>query len=137
MNQICSKRVFLVQNKKVNIPLNSVYSNFTSLTTLNFGINFFLKVYFYSKMEKNEHHYWILHIRISLGTKFQFELTILIYWTKFAQKGYLRSKTEKLLFSVRPWSLFTIISFSTWGILMSLFLLVAETMRPNYTSYSY
>ena len=40
--------------------------------------------------------HWILHIRISLGTKFQLKLTNLIFWTKFAQKGCFRSKTEKL-----------------------------------------
>ena len=36
-----------------------------------------------------------LYIRISLGTKFQFKQTILIYWTKYAKKGYFRSETEK------------------------------------------
>ena len=44
---------------------------------------------------QTEHHYWILPIRISPGNKFQNKLTILIFWTKFAQKGYFRSKTEK------------------------------------------
>ena len=29
------------------------------------------------------------------GIKFQLNFTILIFWTKFAQKGYFRSKTEK------------------------------------------
>ena len=36
-----------------------------------------------------------LHIRISLGTKFQLKLTILIFSTKIAQKGYFQLKTEK------------------------------------------
>ena len=31
---------------------------------------------------KSEHDHWILHVRISLGTKFQLKLTILIFWTK-------------------------------------------------------
>ena len=31
----------------------------------------------------------------SPGTKFQLKLTIVIFWTKFTRKGYLRSKTEK------------------------------------------
>ena len=48
-----------------------------------------------SKTEK-EHHQRILHIQNSLGTKFQLKLTILIFWTKFAQNGYFRSKTEKV-----------------------------------------
>ena len=32
---------------------------------------------------------------MSLGTKFQLHLTILIFWTKFYQKEYFRSKTGK------------------------------------------
>ena len=52
---------------------------------------------------KSEHQHWILHLQISLGilhiqinlgTKFQLELKILIFRTKFAHKGYLWSKTE-------------------------------------------
>ena len=38
----------------------------------------------------------ILLIRISLVTKFQLKLTILIFWTKSAQKGGFRLKTEKV-----------------------------------------
>ena len=48
------------------------------------------------KNRKSEHNPWILHIRISIGTTFQFKLTILIFWTKFAQKGYFWSKTNKV-----------------------------------------
>ena len=33
---------------------------------------------------KSEHHHWILHIRISLGTKFHFKQTSLKFGTKFA-----------------------------------------------------
>ena len=33
---------------------------------------------------------------MSPSTKFQNKLTILIFWTKFTQKGYLRSKSEKV-----------------------------------------
>ena len=44
---------------------------------------------------KSEHHQWILLIQISLGSKVQLKLTILISWTKFDQKGYFRSKTKK------------------------------------------
>ena len=51
---------------------------------------------FLVKIEKSEQHNWLQHIRFSLGTKFQLQLTIFTFWTKFAQKGYFRSKTEKL-----------------------------------------
>ena len=36
--------------------------------------------------KKSEHHHWIQHIRISLGTKFQLQLAILTFWIKFIQK---------------------------------------------------
>ena len=45
---------------------------------------------------KSEQNYLILDIRISLGTKFKFKLTILIFWIKFSQKGYFRFKTRKV-----------------------------------------
>ena len=38
----------------------------------------------------------IVHIRISIGTKLQLKLTILTFWTKFAQKWYSQSKTEEV-----------------------------------------
>ena len=34
--------------------------------------------------------------RVIVGTEFQLKLTILIFWTKFAQKGCFCSKTEKV-----------------------------------------
>ena len=46
--------------------------------------------------QKDEHHYWIFHIRISLSTNFQLKPTIKIFWTKFAKKGsYFQFKTYK------------------------------------------
>ena len=67
------------------------------------------------KKGKSEHQHWILDIRISLGTKFQLNLTILIFLTKFAKKGYFRSETETSHLCVRSWSLLTILFFSTRG----------------------
>ena len=47
--------------------------------------------------KKNEHHYLILHIRISLSTNFQLKLTLANFWTKFVKKGrYFQSKTDKI-----------------------------------------
>ena len=34
------------------------------------------------------------------------------FGTKFAQKGYFRSKKEKMHFCKRPWSLVTILGFA-------------------------
>ena len=61
-------------------------------------------------------------------------VAILNLMTKFAQKSYFRSKTEKLDFRVRPCSLLNYIKLSRTGadrhngVLMSLLLLVAETI---------
>ena len=46
--------------------------------------------------QKSAHDHWILHTRISLGTKFQIKLTIQIFWTKFAQNSIfgLKQKSE-------------------------------------------
>ena len=90
------------------------------------------------KNRKSGHRHWILHIRLSPGTKFQLKLTFLMFWTKFAQKGYFRSEREKLLLCLRPWLLLTVWVtyclklFRTGanrynGILMSL--LVTETIK--------
>ena len=37
-----------------------------------------------------------MNMEISLGTKFQLKITILIFRTKFPQKGYFQSKPEKV-----------------------------------------
>ena len=33
---------------------------------------------------------------MSVSTEFQFKKTILIFWTKFAQKWHFKSKTDKM-----------------------------------------
>ena len=95
--------------------INQVTSNVAfqfKQSILNFGSKFSKKCIsgrkrsnFWSKLPKNrisrrkqkgEYHRWIWHIRLGLGVKFHFKHTILNFWTKFAQKGYFRSKTEKV-----------------------------------------
>ena len=61
-----------------------------------FGPNLPKRAAIFSLKQINRHHRWILHIRISLCIEFNFEQTILNFWTKFAQERYLWSKTEKL-----------------------------------------
>ena len=39
-----------------------------------------------------------------LGTKFQLRLTNLIFWTKFAQKGYIHSKTDEMNIIIEFWT---------------------------------
>ena len=84
---------------------------------------------------KSKHHHWILLIQISPCTKFLLKMTILIFWTKFTQKGCFRSKTEKSHFCMIVTyciKLFQTAADRRNSILMSLLLLVAETIitRP-------
>ena len=44
-----------------------------------------------------------MHIRINLHTKFQLKLIILIFWTKFTQKEYFQSNTEKVNITIELW----------------------------------
>ena len=73
----------------------SLVRNFSSnWQFLFFGPNLPKKV-FPVKNRKSEHNHGILHIWISLGTKFQLKLIILSFWTKFTQKRYFQLKTEQ------------------------------------------
>ena len=49
----------------------------------------------YFPHEKTEHHHLILHIRISPGNQFYFNMTILIFWIKFDQKDISSWKQQK------------------------------------------
>ena len=92
--------------KKRTSPLYSAYLNYSeyqvSLYTNNFRFwdQICPKKTFSVKDGKCEHHLWILHIRISLGTKFDFNQIILNFGTKFARKEYLRSKTKKVSITI-------------------------------------
>ena len=49
---------------------------------------------------KSEHSYWILHIQINPYTEFHLERTILIFWSKFTQKGCFWPKAKKLSITI-------------------------------------
>ena len=97
-----------------NLPKEYLQSKTDKMdTTIEFCIfelvlvsNFFLSSFkfldkifpvkiFMVKIRKSEHYHWILHIQISLGTKLQLKLTILILWTKFTQIGISSRKQNK------------------------------------------
>ena len=63
---------------------------------MNFGAKFAQKRVFPVENGKTEQDHCIPHIRIYLGTKLQFKPTMLIFCTKFAQKGCSQSNTEKV-----------------------------------------
>ena len=47
------------------------------------------------KETKRQNHHPILHIQISVSSKFQLQQTILIFWKEFSKKGYFWSKQKK------------------------------------------
>ena len=52
---------------------------------------------FHSKAQRvKEHHHQSLHIRFSLGTTIQLKQTTLTFWSKYAEEGNFRFKTEKV-----------------------------------------
>ena len=62
----------------------------------------FLVRYFTWKLELVSDILWMV-----AGTKFQLKLTILIFRTIFAQKGYFQSKTEKVNTTMEKWKKWT------------------------------
>ena len=71
-------------------------SNFTLTNDFEFLDQICPRKIFMVKNRKSKHHHWIPLIQISLGTKFQLKLTILNFLTRFTQKGFFWSKTEKV-----------------------------------------
>ena len=77
---------------------------------MNFRTKFTQKRYYCQKRKKGTSPLNFA-VRISLGTKVHLKLTILTFWTKFAQKGYftVQNKKTKLLraskFNLHDWTL--------------------------------
>ena len=102
LDQICQKRGSCFQCKIDKIDTTIEFCIFeVVLYQISIWVNNFecLDQICPRKMVKNrkiKHHHWILHIQISLGTKFQWKLTILIFLTRFTQKRFFWSKIEKV-----------------------------------------
>ena len=92
------------------------------------------KKYVSSLKQKSEHHHWILHIRIRLGTKFQLKLTILNFFDQICPKREFPVENRKIalvhasMVITYHIKLFHMGADRHNGILMSLLLLVAETI---------
>ena len=101
----CIQGISEWKQKKWTLPLNSAYSNYSSLT--NFSLNrqfcffwtkFTQKGYFWSKTEKWISP-WLLHTRISVGIKFQLQVRILIFGPNFARTGISGLKQKNHAFA--------------------------------------
>ena len=62
--------------------------------------------------QKKEHQHLISHIRNSLGTKFQFKRTILIFWTKLKGVYCLQNNKMKMTIEFYIFELVYIPNFS-------------------------
>ena len=89
-----------------------------------------------SQKRRSEHHHWILHIKISLGTKFYLKLTILIFlFYQICAKREFPVENGKIIFVHASMVVsYSIKFFRTGtnrqhGILMSLLFVVAETIK--------
>ena len=69
------------------------------MPNLNWQFDFFIERVFVIEIWKNEHLNWILHIRISLRTRFQIKLKILIFGPNLLKKGILGLKQKNLSFA--------------------------------------
>ena len=70
--------------------------------------------YFRSKTEKVIIIiFGILHIWISLSTKFWLKLTILGFWSKFTQKGYFLSKTKQAVWGQLEAFAFSVVNINS------------------------
>ena len=96
LDQIYLKRVYLVKIGKNWTTYEFCIFEISRYQTSASRIKFASKGYSQSKKEKvNSTHHWIQHIQISLGTKFKFKLTILIFLNKFAQQSISSWKLKK------------------------------------------
>ena len=93
------------QVRKVKNELDTIeFFIFELVKVTNFNLNWqvwcfgwsnFSKNGIFGWKEKSQLHFWILLIWISLDTKFQLKLTILIFWTKFTHVVFLEKKNRK------------------------------------------
>ena len=94
-------------NQKWPWLLNAAYSNQSQyeISAWNNNFNLFNQIWpkrpFPVLKGKSEHHFWTLHIQMSLNIKFQLQITILTFRTKFSQKRSYHSKTKVSITTIK------------------------------------
>ena len=71
--------IFQVELSQYQYNFSELFNNLSKFKILIFLTNLSRKGLFRSKHEKKKNRHQILHIRISLGTKFQLQQTILVF----------------------------------------------------------
>ena len=114
MHQICLKKYFQSKDEKVNIIIEFCIFKLVLVPKFSLKWQFWFfasnlpKKIFPVENRKSEYHHGILHIWISLGTKFEPKQTILCIWTKFTQKRYFQSKTEQGVQELQAFSFYVV-----------------------------
>ena len=102
MDQICPRRAFPVKS------IINLGTNF-QLTTSKFWTKSAQKGHS-DRNQKSEHGHWILHIKISLGIKFDLKLKILIFLDQIIPKKVFPAENERIEY--RHWIVRISISLS-------------------------
>ena len=98
--KFAQKGYFRSKTEKGKITVGCCLFNLNQVPNFNCNFIFLGQIcpsqVFHAENGKNEHHHFILHIRISLDAKFQLTLANLIFWTKCVQKWIFGSKMERV-----------------------------------------
>ena len=109
------KEYFRSKMEKVNITIAFCIFELVWVPNFNLQKQFWIlesnlpKKCIFGRKQKNKHLDWIKHIWISQSTKFYFKQTVLDFGTKFTQKVYFRSKTEKVNITIAFCILFELV----------------------------
>ena len=104
--EFCIFKLVSVANFKLKLlTILTFWTKFTQIGYLrsksekvNITIEFCIFELFYNQFHRVNFRYSVSYC---IGTKFQNKLTILAFWTKFAQKEYFWSKAEKVNTTIR------------------------------------
>ena len=89
------KMFWVEKNRKIN-NRGSGGDDYLGLESTKFQFRLtILKRVFPVENRKSEHYHWIMHVRISQGTKFHFKQTILNFGIKFIRTGNFCRKQKK------------------------------------------
>ena len=100
MKNICSKREFLVENKKLHMTIKLCRFEQVWLPSFNSNKQYLVlgskmhKKDIFGQNKKCEHDQSLLYIQISVGTKFYVKQIILNFGNKLTQKRVVQFKTD-------------------------------------------
>ena len=82
------------------------------------------------KETKRQNHHPILHIQISVSSKFQLQQTILIFWKKISKKGYFWPKQKKKYITIELF-IFKLVQVSNFSLIWQICFLFVCFFGPK------